>query len=106
MRHPNSLPEDLNDPKSRALLRPVPPPDPKAPAPVMASLGLELDEDPYPGLIGVAAMRALAEGLEEHHVSRARHAGWSWAEIAAVLDVSAQAAHKKHAKRLGDRHDR
>jgi hypothetical protein len=41
--------------------------------------------------------------LEEHHVSRAREAGWSWAEVGVVLDVSAQAAHKKHAKRLRER---
>jgi hypothetical protein len=66
----------------------------------MASLGLERDEDPCLGVIGVAAIRELAEGLEEHHVSRARRAGWSWAEIGAVLEVSAQAAHTKHAKRL------
>jgi hypothetical protein len=36
-------------------------------------------------------------------VSRAREAGWSWAEVGAVLDVSAQATHKKHAKRLRER---
>ena len=69
----------------------------------MASLGLEFDEDPYLGLIGVATIRELAEGLENHHVRRDRQAGWSWAEIAAVLDVSAQAVHK-HAKRLRDHH--
>jgi hypothetical protein len=67
---------------------------------VIASLGLEVDEDPNLGLVGVAAMRELAEGLEEHHVRRARQAGRSWAEIGALLEVSAQAAHKKHAKRV------
>jgi hypothetical protein len=69
----------------------------------MASLGLETDEDPYLGLTGVAGLRTLAHALEEHHVSRARRAGWSWAEVGAALDVSAQAAHKKHAKRLRER---
>jgi hypothetical protein len=103
MRDQIYLPEELDDPKGRALLRPVPPPDPKAPAPVMASLGLETDEDPYLGLMGVVGLRTLADALEEHHVSRAREAGWSWAEVGAVLDVSAQAAHKKHAKRLRER---
>jgi hypothetical protein len=47
MRDQISLPEELNDPKGRALLRPAPPPDPEAPAPVMASLGLETDEETY-----------------------------------------------------------
>jgi hypothetical protein len=66
----------------------------------MASLGLETDEDPYLGLLGVVGLRTLADALEEHHIRGARNAGWSWAEVGAVLDVSAQAAHKKHAKRL------
>jgi hypothetical protein len=66
----------------------------------MASLGLEIDEDPYLGLVGVVGLRTLADALEKHHVSRARRAGWSWAEIGAVLEVSLQAAHKKHAARL------
>jgi hypothetical protein len=39
-------------------------------------------------------MRTLAEGLEEHHISRARMAGWLWAEIGALLEVSALATHK------------
>jgi hypothetical protein len=103
MREQIFLPEELDDPKGRARLRPVPPPDPKAPAPVVASLGLETDEDPYLGLMGVIGLRSLADALEEHHVSQAREAGWSWAEVGAVLDVSAQAADKKHAKRLRER---
>ena len=67
--------EELNDPKTRALLRSLPPPDPTAPAPVIASRDLEPDEV-YLDLIKVVAMRELAEGLEEHHVSLlARRAG-------------------------------
>jgi hypothetical protein len=102
MRDQIYLPEELDDPKGRALLRPVPPPNPKgpkAPAPVMAS-GLETDEGPYLGLMGVVGLRTLADALEEHHVNRVREGDWSWAEVGAVLDVSPQAAHKKHAKRL------
>jgi hypothetical protein len=30
-------------------------------------------------------------------------ASWSWAEVRALRDVSAQAAHKKQAKRLRER---
>jgi hypothetical protein len=61
---------------------------------------LETDEEPYLGLMGVVGLPTLADALEEHHVSRPREAGWSWAVVGTVLDVSAPAAHKKHAKRL------
>ena len=33
---------------------------------------------------------------EEHQVRRARGAGWTWAQIAAALEVSPQAAHQRH----------
>ena len=56
--------------------------------------------DPALGLRSVAALRRLADRLEDLQVSRARERGWSWAEIAAALGVSKQAVHKKHA-RLG-----
>jgi predicted DNA-binding protein YlxM (UPF0122 family) len=32
-------------------------------------------------------------------VDNAREHGWSWQEIAEILGVSRQAAHKKHARR-------
>ena len=54
-------------------------------------------EDPELGLRSVAALRRLADRLEDLQVARARERGWSWAEIAAALGVSKQAAHKKHA---------
>ena len=53
--------------------------------------------DPALGLRSVAALRRLADRLEDLQVSRARERGWSWAEIAAALGVSKQAVHKKHA---------
>lgn len=102
MRRVESLPEELDDPINRALLRPMPPPDPGAPAPRAPTLSLAFDEDPYLGLFGTVVLRKLADGLEEHHVRRARKAGWSWAEIGAVLELSPQGAHKRHARRLGD----
>ncbi|MBI1351265.1 MAG: helix-turn-helix domain-containing protein [Actinomycetales bacterium] len=55
--------------------------------------------DPAVGLAAVAALHRLAERLENVHVDHAREAGWSWAEIAAVLGVSKQAAHQKHQRR-------
>jgi DNA-directed RNA polymerase specialized sigma24 family protein len=60
--------------------------------------------DPDIGLRAVASLRMLLEELEEVQVTNARHKGWSWQEIAAVLGVSRQAVHKKHAgRRLGRR---
>lgn len=52
--------------------------------------------DPALGLRAVAALRRLAEQLEDLQVAQAREQGWSWAEIAAALGVSKQAVHKKH----------
>lgn len=56
--------------------------------------------DPAEGLAAVLALRRLADRLEAGQVERAVLEGWSWSEIAAVLGVSRQAVHKKHAKRL------
>jgi hypothetical protein len=52
------------------------------------------------GLRAVLALRRLAETLEAVQVENARRAGWSWQEIAAALEVSKQAVHKKYAGRL------
>lgn len=53
-------------------------------------------DDPRTGLRAVRALRRLVEQLEAAQVARARQLGWSWQEIADVLDVSRQAVHKKH----------
>ncbi|MCK6209052.1 helix-turn-helix domain-containing protein [Georgenia sp. EYE_87] len=58
-------------------------------------------KDPATGLRAVAALRRLVEQLEDLQVRNARQHGWSWADIAAVLGVSKQAVHKKHAGRVG-----
>jgi ribosome-binding protein aMBF1 (putative translation factor) len=55
--------------------------------------------DPQVGLRAVAALRRLVEQLESLQVQNARGLGWSWQEIAAELNVSKQAVHKKHAGR-------
>lgn len=62
--------------------------------------------DPTTGLLAVAALRRLVEQLEDLQVGNARALGWSWADIAAVLGVSKQAVHRKHAGRLSRRTDR
>ncbi|HEY8543466.1 MAG TPA: helix-turn-helix domain-containing protein [Acidimicrobiales bacterium] len=56
--------------------------------------------DPAVGLAAVAALRSLLETLEELQVDNARRQGWSWQQIADVLQVSRQAVHKKY-RRLG-----
>lgn len=56
--------------------------------------------DARTGLRAVLALRRLAETLETLQVANARRQGWSWQEIAEVLEVSKQAVHKKHAGRM------
>lgn len=51
------------------------------------------------GLRAALALRRLAETLEALQVENARRQGWSWQEIAAALEVSKQAVHKKYAGR-------
>jgi hypothetical protein len=60
-------------------------------------------EDPDVGLRAVAALRALAERLEDLQVENARKVGWSWQEIALRLGVTKQTVHRKHGHRLGGR---
>lgn len=59
--------------------------------------GAASSKDPMVGLRAVCALRTLLERLEALQVENARNAGWSWEQIAAVLGVSKQAVHKKHA---------
>ncbi|MFE9298353.1 AsnC family protein [Streptomyces niveus] len=47
-----------------------------------------------------AALEHTAAQLVEHFVENARRDGRSWTEIAAVLDVSRQAAHRRFASRV------
>lgn len=58
------------------------------------------DLEPNDGLRAVVALRELADRLEEEHVVRAIRLGWPWARVAEALNVTRQAAHKKHAPRL------
>lgn len=60
------------------------------------------DKDPARGLAAVRALRTLADRLEGIHVENARTAGWSWQQIAEVLEVSRQAVHQKYARRADD----
>lgn len=61
-------------------------------------------QDPRQGLEAVVALRRLLEAREAAQVENAVLAGWSWAQIAAILGVSKQAVHKKHPKRLREKY--
>ena len=65
-----------------------------------AVLDSSTSNDPAVGLRAVAALRRLAESLEDLQVANARGQGWSWADIAAALGVTKQAVHKQHAARV------
>ena len=56
--------------------------------------------DPADALAAVAALRRLADRLEETGVERALCDGWTWSRVAEALGVTRQAVHKKHARRL------
>jgi hypothetical protein len=51
------------------------------------------------GLQAVVALRRELDSLEERRVDEALRAGHSWSEVAAALEVTKQAAHKRHAGR-------
>ena len=59
---------------------------------------LGLDDDPELAFIGIRALREMAEFCETYQVTRLRRSGCSWARIASMAGVSAQALHKKHSK--------
>lgn len=64
-----------------------------------ALAGEATSKDPAIGLRAVVALRRLLEELERLHVDNARDQGWSWQDIATVLNVSKQSVHEKHAPR-------
>jgi hypothetical protein len=62
----------------------------------------ELPADPADALAAVAALRKLADRLEDAAVEQAMRAGWGWPRVAEALGVTRQAVYKKHARRLID----
>jgi hypothetical protein len=69
-------------------------------------IGSGTSQDPAHGLRAVAALRCLAEQLEDLQVQNARNLGWSWADIAAAVGVSKQAVQQKHARRVASGTDK
>ncbi|WP_227997412.1 hypothetical protein [Nocardia australiensis] len=51
-------------------------------------------------LAAVAALRRLADQVEDAAVERAMRADWGWPQVAEALGVTRQAVHKKHVRRL------
>ncbi|GAA5027761.1 hypothetical protein [Actinopolymorpha pittospori] len=66
----------------------------------MSAVETPLTQDPADGLAAVAALRRLADQIEDAAVEQAMRTGWSWPQVAEALGVTRQAVHKKHAKRL------
>ncbi|MFD8560393.1 hypothetical protein ACFV1N_24215 [Streptosporangium canum] len=66
----------------------------------MPAQDIPVPQDPADALAAVAALRHLADRLEDAAVEQAMHAGWGWPDVAEALGVTRQAVHKKHAKRL------
>jgi hypothetical protein len=66
----------------------------------MDMMEIRPDADPADALAAVAALRRLADQLEDVTVERAMRAGWGWPQVAEALGVTRQAVHKKHARRL------
>src|SRR5215210_6377727 len=56
--------------------------------------------EPLDGLRAVVEMRDQLDAAEARHVQGALHEGRSWAQIAAALGISKQAAHKRNARRI------
>ncbi|MBQ4852807.1 helix-turn-helix domain-containing protein [Pseudoalteromonas sp. MMG012] len=52
---------------------------------------------PEEALAAVTSLRLLADQLERRAVEEAVAQGWTWAQIAQALDITRQAAHKRHA---------
>ncbi|MFV0452201.1 MAG: hypothetical protein ACK5LS_08160 [Propioniciclava sp.] len=56
--------------------------------------------DPRAGLTAVTTLRRLVDALELQQVDNAVSTGLTWAEIAAALGVTRQAAHQRFARRI------
>src|SRR4051794_22504613 len=61
--------------------------------------------DPSDGLAAVRELRAHLARLEAMHVENGLRAGWRWSDVAAALDLSKQAAHRRYAKVMRERLD-
>lgn len=67
----------------------------------IAKLSRRIDDEGDPGeaLEAIVAIRRRLDELEARHVDAALGARWSWSRIAGALEVTKQAAHRKHSRR-------
>jgi hypothetical protein len=66
----------------------------------MSTAEIPASPEPADRLAAVAALRRLADQLEDVAVEQAMRAGWNWPQVAEALGVTRQAVYKKHARRL------
>jgi transcriptional regulator with GAF, ATPase, and Fis domain len=66
----------------------------------MPAVEIPASQEPADALAAVAALRRLADQIEDAAVEQAMRSGWSWPQVAEALGVTRQAVHKKHSKRL------
>ena len=64
---------------------------------------LPTPDDPAEALAAVVALRRMADRLERAAVGIAIGEGWTWAQVAQALEVTRQAAHKKHSHQASNR---
>lgn len=67
----------------------------------IAKLSRRIDDEGDPGeaLEAIVAIRSRLDELEARHVDAALGKGWSWSRIATALEVTKQAAHRRHSRR-------
>src|SRR2546423_15379503 len=61
--------------------------------------------DPADGLAAIRELRVHLARLEATHVENGLRAGWRWSDVAAALDLSKQAAHRRYAIAMRERLD-
>src|SRR5881392_1332967 len=61
--------------------------------------------DPADGLAAIREMRVHLAKLEATHVENGLRGGWRWSDVAAALDLSKQAAHRRYASAMRERLD-
>jgi Clp amino terminal domain, pathogenicity island component len=59
--------------------------------------------DPADGLAAIRELRAHLARLEATHVENGLRAGWRWSDVAAALELSKQAAHRRYAAAMRER---
>lgn len=64
-----------------------------------ARLRWVIDRDPYSALVALPRVRSVLDGLEDVLVDELRADAFSWDDIGFALDVTGEAARKRHGRR-------